>query len=67
MIRHTPIDEYVFWKKLIQDKQEMNEEIPRIIHELLDNAEAEMLFYLIEKKQNDKVLTNPRTSKKFMH
>ncbi|MFK5986995.1 MAG: hypothetical protein QM479_16425 [Pseudomonadota bacterium] len=51
MTNDTPIDEYIFWKHFIEDKQKTEDSIPQILYEVLDNAEAEMLFYLIDKRR----------------
>jgi len=45
----TPVDEYIFWKNFIDNKQKTNESIPEILYELLDKAETNMMFYLMNK------------------
>ncbi len=47
---NTPIDEYYYWKKLIEDKQEAYETVPDKMFELLAQAEIKMIQFL-EKKQ----------------
>lgn len=49
MTADTPIDEYVFWKNIIEEKQDMGESIPEIMHELLEQAQKKTMYSLMEK------------------
>ena len=46
---NTPIDEYIFWKNLIEEKQEAGESVPGMMHELLEHAEKKAFHYLMNK------------------
>lgn len=46
---NTPIDEYYFWKNLIEDKQEAYETVPEKMFELLALAEIKMTHFLKKK------------------
>ncbi len=48
-MNNTPIDEYNFWKNLIEDKQEASEPVPDEMFELLALAEIKMTQFLIKK------------------
>ena len=48
-----PIDEYIFWKTLIEKKQEAGESVPAMAHELLEHAEKKTLLYLMDKYDAD--------------
>lgn len=49
MTDNTPIDEFFFWKKFIEDKQDAGESIPCRAHEAMLLAEKKMLFFLMDK------------------
>lgn len=49
MTGNAPIDEYVFWKSIIEEKQETGESVPEILYELLELAQKKTLYYLMEK------------------
>ncbi len=46
---NTPIDEYYFWKSLIEDKQEESKPVPEKMFALLALAEIKMAHFLIKK------------------
>ena len=48
-MNNTPIDEYYFWKGLIEDKQEVSEPVPDKMFELLELAEMKMTRFLMMK------------------
>ena len=48
-MNNTPIDEYNFWKNLIEDKQDASEPVPDEMFELLALAEMKMTQFLIKK------------------
>ncbi|MCU7834399.1 MAG: hypothetical protein KZQ83_04015 [gamma proteobacterium symbiont of Taylorina sp.] len=48
-MNNTPIDEYYFWKTLIENKQEAYEIVPDKMFELLAISEIKMTHYLAEK------------------
>jgi len=48
-MNNTPIDEYYFWKNLIEDKQEKSQPVPKKMFELLALAEIKMTDYLTKK------------------
>ena len=62
-MNNTPIDEYNFWKNLIEDKQEASEPVPDEMFELLALAEIKMTQFLIKKYQ----LSEDSTSTTFLH
>ena len=45
----TPIDEYFFWKSLIDDKIASGQDISKKYYQLLYQAEYKLMIYLIEK------------------
>jgi len=49
MMNNIPIDEYIFWKNLIEKKQGAGESVPVKMHELLVHAEKKTLHYLMDK------------------
>ena len=49
MVANTPIDEYIFWKNIIEAKQELGESVPDMMHELLEQAQKKTMYYLMEK------------------
>ncbi len=49
MTNITPVDEYYFWKNLIEDKQEASEPVPEKMFGLLALAEIKMTNFLLEK------------------
>ena len=48
-MNNTPIDEYYFWKNLIEDKQEESQPVPDKMFELLALAEIKMTHFLTKK------------------
>ena len=46
MTNNTPIDEYYFWKNLIEEKKDAGEAVPSDMCELLVMAEAKMAQFL---------------------
>ncbi len=48
-MNNTPIEEYYFWKSLIEDKLAAGETVPSEICELLALAETKMTHFLTEK------------------
>jgi len=48
-MNNSPIDEYNFWKNLIEDKQDAYEVVPDRMFKLLALAEMKMTRYLIMK------------------
>jgi hypothetical protein len=48
MTDNTPIDEYVFWKNIIEEKQERGEFVPEMMYELLEQAQKKTMYYLID-------------------
>ena len=51
MTHNTPIDEYSFWKNLIDEMQDNEDKVPEQMFELMDNAERKTLYYLLDKYQ----------------
>lgn len=51
MTHNTPIDEYSFWKNLIEEMQGNEDNVPEQMFELMDNAERKTLYYLLDKYQ----------------
>ncbi len=49
------IDEFIFWKRFIADKEEQGEIVSEKMHEALDNAERKVFFYLLDKYQIDNI------------
>ena len=49
MTTNTPIDEYYFWKSLIEDKKDSGELVPERMFELLALAEVKMAHFLTRK------------------
>lgn len=45
----SPIDEYIFWKSLIEEKQDSSQPVPGKMFELLALAELKMIQFLIKK------------------
>ena len=62
-MNNTPIDEYNFWKNLIEDKQEASEPVPDEMFELLALAEIKMTQFLIKKY----LLSGDSTLTTFLH
>ena len=62
--KNTPIEEYIFWKHFIDKKIKTNELIPVILYELLDKAETNMMFYLMNKHH---ILSSQEDSFKSIH
>lgn len=60
---NTPIDEYYFWKSLIEDKQEASQPVPYKMFELLALAELKMTHFLTNKHN----LSNCSTTSIYMH
>ncbi|NOQ79195.1 MAG: hypothetical protein GQ546_07315 [Gammaproteobacteria bacterium] len=48
MTDNMPIDEYVFWKNIIEEKQERGEFVPEMMYELLEQAQKKTMYYLID-------------------
>ena len=48
-MNNSPIDEYNFWKNLIEDKQDASQVVPDRMFKLLALAEMKMTRYLIMK------------------
>ena len=48
-MNNTPIDEYYFWKNLIEEKQEAYQPVPNKIFELLALPEIKMKHFLNKK------------------
>jgi hypothetical protein len=48
---HNPIEEYIFWKHFIDKKLKVENSIPKLLYDLLDHAETDMMYYLIDKHQ----------------
>ena len=51
MTNNTPIDEYYFWKSLIEDKQDAGELVSDRMFELLALAEVRMAHFLTKKNK----------------
>lgn len=49
-MKNSPIDEYYFWKNLIEEKQEAYQPVPDKMFELLALAEIKMNHFLIRKQ-----------------
>lgn len=49
MIEQSPIEEYIFWKDFIYKRLQINNSVPKLLYDLLDNAETNMMYYLMEK------------------
>lgn len=58
-MNNTPIDEYYFWKSLIEDKQEASQPVPDKMFELLAMAELKMTHFLAEKHHLSGYTTAP--------
>lgn len=43
------LDEYIFWKSIIEKKHEAGELIPGIMYELLEQAQKKTMYSLMEK------------------
>ncbi len=50
-MNNTPIDEYYFWKNLIEEKQEASKPVPDKMFELLALAEIKMTHFLARKNR----------------
>ena len=48
-MNNTPVDEYYFWKNLIENKQEAYQPVPDKMFELLALAEIKMKQFLDKK------------------
>jgi hypothetical protein len=48
-MNNSPIDEYYFWKNLIEEKQEAYQPVPDKMFELLALAEMKMIHFLTRK------------------
>ena len=55
-MNNTPIDEYIFWKNLIEKKQGAGESVPAEMYELLVYAEKKTLYYLMDKYDDNDLL-----------
>ena len=55
---NTPIDEYYFWKELIEEKQESSQPVPDKMFGLLALAEIKMTHFLNKKHRlSDDLIT----------
>jgi len=50
-MKNTPIDEYYFWKELIEDKREASQPVPKKMLDLLALAEVKMSHFLTRKNR----------------
>ena len=53
MTTNTPIDEYLFWKSLIEEKKSAGEVVSSDMCELLAMAEAQRVHFLTEHADNE--------------
>jgi len=69
-MNNSPIDEYNFWKNLIEDKQDEAQEVPVAMFELLALAEMKMTRYLIMKHRlsgSSAIVTSENISATYRH
>ena len=58
-MNNTPIDEYYFWKNLIEEKQDACQPVPDKMFELLALAETKMLYFLMDKHHSSDSALQP--------
>lgn len=68
MSNNAPIDEYYFWKVIIDRKKETGEIVPEIMYELLDQAKKKTMYDLMDKYSMGKDSTddNPIDKKPWL-
>jgi hypothetical protein len=53
--QQTPVDEYYFWKNLIEDKQEGGESVPDTMFTFLGLAQNKMNDYFLRQKIKEQI------------
>ena len=51
MTMNTPIDEYYFWKQMIEDKQDASKPVPDKMFKLQALAEIKMIQFLTKRNR----------------